>query len=254
MTIKSSLDGYSVLPRSIRWTVTSSLPPEQVRGVRFVVDSDRWWGDRGPPYSYGGEGAYLPTTWIATRARPGALHNFEVRVFATNGESYRETVRVRLPQPKLGRNSPGAFRGYFGFYGFARMPADVANVRPPKFADYRAHMFFYNASLFVSSLVQSNQYFAWEIESDRKRIYVGTPMFFGPHADAGPWGHVEMDEIICASDGPPAVYSWSRMKGHFLNRYQGKDYYARYLRLRAVREPCRERRRMLEGVWDEVRD
>jgi hypothetical protein len=254
VSIESSLEGYSVLPRRVQWSVTTSLPPEQVRGIRFIVDSDRWWGDEDPPYSYGVEGAFLPTAWIASLSKPNAVHNFQVRVFATSGERWRESVRVRLPRPELGRNSPGAFRGYRGYYGYGRLTAaQVANPPPPdKWPGYRAWIDFIGAALFVTE--DENQ-FAWEIASDRRRVYLGTPIFIGSHAEpAKVHGYRELDDVLCAPDGPPAVYAWSHMKGRLLGRYRGENNYARYLRLNAVEDPCDERRRMLEGVWDEFRD
>jgi len=33
---------------------------------------------------------------------------------------------------------------------------------------------------------------------------------------------------------------------------KGKSYHAPYLQLRAVKEHCEERRRLVEGVWDEI--
>jgi hypothetical protein len=252
VTIESSLDGFEVLPRRIRWTVTTSLPPEQVRGVRFLVDSDRWWGDDDPPYSYGVEGAFLPTAWIGSLSRSNAVHTFEVRVFATHGDSWREKVRVRLPSARLVANSPGASNpGYRGYYGYGRLSAaDLASPPPPdKLPGYRAHINFIGAALFVT---EDRNQFAWEMSSERRHLHLGTPIFIGSHAEpAKVHGYRELDDVLCAPDGPPAVYERSYMKGRLVGRYRGENHYARYLRLSAVRDPCRERKKMLEGVWDE---
>ena len=254
VTIESSLQGLETLPPRIRWSVTTSLPPEEVRGVRFIVNSDRWWGDDEPPYTYGPEGAYLATGWIASLAEQDRAHSFEVRVFATSGASWSETVRARLPAPELARDSPGAFKGYRGSYGYGRLSAaHLANPPPPgKWPDYHAYLDFIGASLFVSS---DEGKFAWEMSSDRKRVYLSTPIFKGSHAEPGKvHGYRELDDVLCSPDGPPAVYAWSHMKGRVLSRYRGENYYAQYLRLNAVEDPCAERRRMLEGVWDEITD
>jgi hypothetical protein len=64
------------------------------------------------------------------------------------------------------------------------------------------------------------------------------------------WGYEKVDKVLCASDGPPATYAWSVSPGRVFT----DDYNTRYLHLRAVDEPCGDRRRLLEGVWDEILD
>jgi hypothetical protein len=254
VTIESSLDGLAILPPRIRWSATTSLPPEDVRGVRFIVDSDRWWGDTEPPYTFCPDGAYLATRWISSLSKPARVHSFQVRVFATNGESWSETVRVRLPRPIVARNSPGVFRGYRSYFGYGRLSAeDLAHPPSPgTWPTYRGRIAFVGASVFVT--VEEGQ-FAWELSSDRERVYIGTPIFLDRHAEPGrPAGYKGLEDVLCATDGPPAVYSWSHMKGRLLSRYRGEEYYANYVRLSAVKEPCTQRRRVLEGVWDEITD
>jgi len=62
--IHSSLEGMAELPRHLRWTTTISLPAEQIKDVRFLVDRQTLWIDAEPPYSYGEEGAYLATSYF----------------------------------------------------------------------------------------------------------------------------------------------------------------------------------------------
>jgi hypothetical protein len=62
--IHSSLEGMAELPRHLRWTATISLPAEQIKKVRFLVDRQRLWLDAEPPYSYGEEGAFLATSYF----------------------------------------------------------------------------------------------------------------------------------------------------------------------------------------------
>jgi hypothetical protein len=95
--IQSSLDGLSILPRRIAWTVTTSLPASEVREVRevrFRLDGLRLWTDPTPPFAYGEEGAELGT-WMG----PGR-HRFTVRVIATDGSRTNETVIVRVRKTK----------------------------------------------------------------------------------------------------------------------------------------------------------
>jgi hypothetical protein len=92
--IQSSLDGFSILPRRIAWTATTSLPLGEVREVRFRLDGEGLWSDPTPPFAYGEEGAQLGT-WMG----PGR-HRFTVRVIATDGSRANETVIVRVRKTK----------------------------------------------------------------------------------------------------------------------------------------------------------
>jgi hypothetical protein len=253
-TIESSLEGFAVLPPRIRWSVTTSLPSAQVRAVHFNVDHGRVWVDRSPPYTYGPEGAYLPTRWVSSLGESGHLHTFKARVIATNGEEWNNVVRARTPEANVARHAPGNFGnffgGYFGHYGYGRLSAaDLAD--PPHellwLPSYTGRLVFVGASLFTG---EQGEY-AWEISSDGKHVYLGTPIYLDSTGGPGSWyGYRELTEVLCAPDGPPATYAWSAMRGRRLS----SGYHSRYLHLRAVNEPCDKRRRMLEGVWDEIQD
>jgi hypothetical protein len=104
VAIESSLEGYAVLPPRIRWTATTSLSAEEVQEVRLSVDGYRVWVDFDPPYSYGEEGAYLAPRWIAEFVKSDdGVHNFKVRVVATTGERWGETVGARVPKASVDR-------------------------------------------------------------------------------------------------------------------------------------------------------
>jgi hypothetical protein len=253
-SVKSSLQGLTVLPPSIRWAATTSLPPKRVRAVRFYVAGDRWWIDHVPPYTYGPDGAVLPTHFISSLGEPGEFVRFGVRVLTTDGGRSGTLSQARAPEPSLARHSPGNFGrdgySYLGFYGFGRLSAaDLANPPHEDFlSSYTGTLAFVRASVFTEGDRGS---FAWEMASDRKYIYLGMPIYF--YGRAGParfLGYTKLRESLCPVDGPPATYAWSVGKGRLL---PGK-YHARYLHLRAVKESCDERRQMLEGVWDEFRD
>jgi hypothetical protein len=82
-------------------------------------------------------------------------------------------------------------------------------------------------------------------------MHLGTPIFLAraSNADAGT-GFDGVDDVLRAPDGPPATYRWSQTRGAFSSNYgQGKT---RFLELRAVKEPCEDRRRLLEGVWEGI--
>jgi hypothetical protein len=240
-TVESSLDGLTVLPSRIRWSATTSLPSEQVREVRFLVDDYRLWVDRSPPYTYGPDGAYLATRWATSSRRGPDLHAFTVKVIGENGERLAETVHARTPKANVARNTPGNFGGYLGFYGWGRLSAaDLAD--PPREAllqSYTGRITFGRASLFSAN---DDAEFAWEISSSRRRLRIGTPIYLSRA------GRIA---VLCAPDGPPATYAWSMTRGRLL---RSGVHYTHYLHLRALHEPCVERRRMLDGIWEDIQD
>jgi hypothetical protein len=80
---------------------------DDVREVRFIVDHQRWWVDRSPPYGYGPDGADLPTRFISSLGKHDDVHNFEVDVITTSHELAVE--RYRLARPAL-EQAVGAWR------------------------------------------------------------------------------------------------------------------------------------------------
>jgi hypothetical protein len=232
--------------------------------MRFNIAGHRWWVDRTPPYTYGPEGAALPVRFISSVAGPGDLVAFGVRVISTERKRLSAVERKRLsavshagtPEPSLARNAPGNFGGrfpYLGYYGFGRLSAaDLAN--PPQgdlFSSYTGWLTFVRAGLFTSRAGGKGE-FAWEMASDGKRIYLGTPIYLdaagGPASSAG---YRTLKATLCGPDASPATYSWSVRRGRL---YHAPSYYVRYLELRPLDESCDPRRKMLEGVWEEITD
>jgi hypothetical protein len=257
-SVQSSLSGLSVLPTRIRWTATTSVPSAAVRKVSFLVDGDRWWVDKSPPYSYGPEGADLPVRFVSSLGKRGDAHSFTVKVITKSGEPGSETVDARTPEAHLERHAPGNFGkhgdyGYFGFYGFGRLSAaDLAN--PPEgdlFSSYTGRLTFADAGLFATSTDSEGQ-FAWEMASDGRRIYLGTPIYLD--AARGPAsfsGYRRLKAALCGPDAPTATYSWTVRRGRL---YHAPSYYVRHLELRPIDESCDARREMLDGVWEEITD
>jgi hypothetical protein len=92
--VTSTLDGKTVLPHRIHWVATPTLPPTHVTEVEFLIDGGavRWIGRR-PPYTYGGVGGYLVTSWLA----PG-LHRFTAKAIAIDRRVTADTVTARVTQ------------------------------------------------------------------------------------------------------------------------------------------------------------
>src|SRR5581483_7794604 len=95
LKVASTLDGKTVLPHRIHWLGLPALPQTQVREVDFLIDARVRWIEHGAPYSYGDDGGYLVTSWLA----PGR-HRFTIRVRSTDGRTGTDTVLARvLPAP-----------------------------------------------------------------------------------------------------------------------------------------------------------
>jgi hypothetical protein len=246
----------TVFPARIRWSATTTLPPAQVKKVYFLVDGDRWWADSLPPYTYGPAGAYLPASWVSSLPIPATgrrsrTHQFAIRVDTTNGERW-EGKPVRAQMPRATYAAPPGF-GKFGRSYHRLSSAEIANPPPPgTFGRSRGYLFFRGSALFVSS-ARGEHHFAWQFSSDRKHVHLGTPIFLAEqsHADNNT-GFNGVDEALCAPDGPPATYEWSSARGRVTFSYNGYDEYAHNLTLHAVNDPCKERRRLLEGVWEGI--
>jgi hypothetical protein len=253
-TIKSSLEGLTVLPTRIRWSAATSVPPERVEEVQFLVDGDRWWEDSMPPYTFGPPGAYLVVRWVTSLpTRPSyrkrRTHEFSVRVKETNGEKWESApARARTPKAIIA-HPPGGFPGPYPTREYVRLSAaDLADPPPPgEYPSIKGFLHFIGSSLFVRG---GKHDAAWTISGDAKRVRLGTPIFLSAasHADAGS-GFDGVNEVICAPDGPPGMYAWSQTTGEPIADYSEKT---SFLELRAINDSCKARRRLLEGVWEGI--
>src|SRR6266568_4335074 len=119
-TVRSTLTGYTVLPHRIRWLGIPSLPPAKVAEVDFLIDGKLRWVEHHAPYTYGFDGNYLVTSWLA----PGS-HTFVVRATSTAHQraSTSTTARVLPASPP-----PAALAGTW-----KRMltKAEAGNSGPP---------------------------------------------------------------------------------------------------------------------------
>lgn len=95
VTVRSSLDGKTVLPYRIHWLGFPSVPQAKVTEVDFLVDSRLVWVERQAPYTYGFDRNWLVTSWL----KPG-IHRFTVRLVTKSGARATDTVKARtLPPP-----------------------------------------------------------------------------------------------------------------------------------------------------------
>jgi hypothetical protein len=227
----------SVLPRHIPWTATIALPADQIARVRFSVGGESLWVDRAAPYAYGEPGAVLATSRLYTSWKAKRGHRFQVTVVTTEGRRWRETVVARVPKPKTWKHAPT-----YGIWGRRPMSvlADPESAR--KFGPYTAMLNMSGTGLAVGRTVE--QAYIYELSATRGRFKVGPPIFLGSHEEGATNAGWTVKGYQCPPDGPPASYGWSFTKERF------GPFNERHLILKAEREPCRARQRILQGLWE----
>jgi hypothetical protein len=241
--INSSLEGFAILPRRIQWTVTTSLPPERVKDVRFFVDETKLWTDPDSPFEYGEHGAQLGT-WMG----PGR-HRFTVRVVGTDGARASETVTASVRWPKT--DTPVIERKLWDIYARVSKAELKAPPPPNKSLHPTAWMWVRDPNEDRTLLVGRSfeQIFGYEYWVQGKTLYVGTAWSLGGPGAAYSLRGWHVTGTQCGAGAWPARYTWSNVRGRFLGRFNGEGIYARYLVLSAQEEPCAERHKLIEGVW-----
>jgi hypothetical protein len=95
LKIRTTLRGKKVLPHRIHWMARTSLGESAVSAVTFLIDGKVRWIEHRAPYTYGDDGNWLVTSWLA----PG-MHRFTARLLASDGRRAAATTRARvLPAP-----------------------------------------------------------------------------------------------------------------------------------------------------------
>ena len=90
--VRSNIAAKNVLGHRLHWVAYPNLPASQIRAVDFLIDGKLRWVEHHAPYSYGYDGNYLVTTWLA----PG-IHTFRVLAVATDGrKTSTVTTRARV--------------------------------------------------------------------------------------------------------------------------------------------------------------
>jgi len=89
--VRSTLDGKKVLPHRIVWTAEPQVAHSHVLAVNFLIDGKQYWVANAMPYSYGGGGNYLITSFL----KPG-LHTFTVKVVTKTGQQASDSVKAKV--------------------------------------------------------------------------------------------------------------------------------------------------------------
>jgi hypothetical protein len=92
-TVTSSLDGKTVLPIRSHWIATPN-DARSIDHVDFFIDGFHAWSQHQAPWSFGGQGNWLVTTFL----RPG-VHRFAVRAYDAGNQMAVDTVQARIVAP-----------------------------------------------------------------------------------------------------------------------------------------------------------
>jgi hypothetical protein len=94
-TVKSTLAGRKVLPHRIQWLGVPSLAEAKLSEVDFLIDGKIRWREHHQPYTYGYDGNYLVSSWLA----PG-VHTFTVVAVSKDHRRATASSSARvLPAP-----------------------------------------------------------------------------------------------------------------------------------------------------------
>lgn len=221
--VTSTLAGLKVAPAHVHWVAHPSLRKQDVREVRFYVDGTLSWIDPEKPYTYGGDGGFLVTAWMAEIAdgahpRRYTRHTFTTEAVAVDGSLAREDVVLRVPSLKRMPDLP------YGIWG-----SPVGGPPWPKALDILPP-----GVLWIGAPIENAT--AYEVEVDGSTLRILAPIRKGPGGTGVTEQGWHFDSYDCEPGGPFAVYTWSFGSGTTL-------------RLTAVRDPCEARRQKLEGTW-----
>jgi hypothetical protein len=219
--VTSTLAGMDVAPNHVHWVATPSLRRTDVREVRFYIDGKLSWIDPQKPYTYGGDGGYLVTTWLAGDGSDGRFtpHTFTTEAVAVDGSQSREQVVLRVRSVMHEPDLP---------YGIWGRPA--GGPPWPRVIDV-----LWPGVLWIGAPIDDAT--AYEVEAHGSTLRILAPIRKGPGGTGVTEQGWHFDSYDCGPDTPFAVYTWSFGSGSELH-------------LTARRDPCDARRRKLEGTWE----
>jgi hypothetical protein len=218
-----------------------------VREVDYIIDGKLRWVEHNPPYYYGADDmgrnpGYLFTSWLA----PGE-HVFQSHVVSAHGASPTDVVTARvLPAPQ----PPGALAGMWTRRVTNRDRAKSSpeygaggsnNVPPAGIW----HLFFDSWGVWELDPVKEGLLTGYKVVADV--LFAYAPISMTPRcSDLEPCGvtrfgyhGIGAGGRDCNNAGPFGSYRWSVSGVH--------------LTLRAIREPCGQRRAVWEGTWTRVK-
>jgi hypothetical protein len=233
-TIRSSLDGKTVLPHRIRWIAYPS-GPVLFPGVEFLIDGKLVFANRLEPFAFGDDGhdeatgkvntGYLVTTWLA----PGT-HRFTVRaetIVAGKRTRAEKTVTARVPPSPL---PPAQLAGTWQRQLDSAVPPDPNRLYRSVTAQPGTHQIVIDRRYLRSSGPAPRKHLKVDYVADPRTLTIRGPVWTGdPDEGAGcdPWG-------------PEATYFWSVSEGTLTLQPAGKP------------DACNQRGAILTGEWTRV--
>jgi hypothetical protein len=234
-TIRSTLDGKTVLPPRIRWI---AYPSAGVRypGVEFLIDGKVVFANRIPPYAFGADGrdettgkvntGYLVMSWLS----PGR-HEFTVRsrgLGANRNTTATRTVAARVqPSPPPPAQLVGTWQ--------RELTAAVPPDRNMLFREVTAQPGTYR-------IIVDRRYVRIFGPAPRKHIkidYVAGPATIGLRGPV--WTGDPNEGAWCEPWGPAATYSWSVSDGTLT------------LESASRADGCKQRGAIITGEWTRVK-
>jgi hypothetical protein len=233
--VSSSLDAKKVLPLRTRWLAHANVSPGKIKEVDFLIDGKLRWVEHYSPYNYGsddrhGHLGFLITTWLT----PG-MHRFTARVVPNAGRPASHTVATRvLPAP----TPPAELAGTWTRTVTAEEVKKATSREGPPAGAWK--LVFDRVGAWVLDPLGSGVVEEYEATPATIRAYA--PIQMAPFGDGqggvARFGHHEIGGTVCNYDGPFGSWTWS-VSGDQLT-------------LKAVKEPCGDRRAIWEGTWTRV--
>ena len=230
-TIRSSLDGRTVLPHRIRWIAHSSAPV-LFPCVEFLIDCKPVFANRLEPDAFAEDGrdeesrkrktGYLVTSWLA----PGA-HRFTVRgnaIVAGKRTSAEKTVIARVSAPP---SPPAQLAGTWQRRLDTAVPPDPNRLYRSVTAQPGTYRLVVDRRYLRMSGPAPRTHLKIDYAADPRTITIRGPVWTGdPNEGAAcdPWG-------------PEATYTWSVSEGTMTLEPAGKP------------DGCKQRGAILTGEW-----
>lgn len=230
-TIRSSLDGKSVLPHRLPWIAYPSAPV-MYPGVEFLIDGKLVYDNRLEPYAFGHDGrdeatntvktGYLVTSWLT----PGK-HTFTVR-------AKRNPDRVTASKTVFARvlpasQPPAALAGMWTRQIEKPVPSDRGVLWHGTAPAGRYRLTIDRRYLKSTGPVPGNVKFEYAATASTLRL--GGPVWTGDRSEGG----------ACDPWGPEATYSWT-VSGEVLT-----------LAPMEAADGCSQRGAIFTGEWTRVK-
>jgi hypothetical protein len=234
-TIRSSLDGKTVLPQRIRWIAYPSAPV-LFPGVEFLIDGKVVVANRLPPYAFGDDGrdeatgnvntGYLVTSWLA----PGK-HRFTVRANGTGANRKTTATKTFVARVLAAPARPPQLVGTWQRDLATAVPPDRNMLYRKVTAPPGTYTIAVDRRFIRISGPDPRRHIKIDYVARTETITIRGPVWTGDPNEGG-W---------CEPWGPGTTYSWSVSAGTLALAPSGKA------------DACKQRGAILTGEWTRVK-